>query len=84
MKKDIRDLTLDELKEEIAAIGKPVHKARQIFLWLNKKNVNDLSVMTDLSKDLIAELKKKYILEKLECSEHLVSKAILPRKTSPN
>jgi len=74
MKKDIRDLSLDELKEEITGMGQPPHRARQIFLWLNRKNAGSFDKMTDLPKSLIAQLKKKFIIGTLECAEHLKAK----------
>jgi 23S rRNA (adenine2503-C2)-methyltransferase len=74
MKKDIRDFSPEKLKEEITGIGQPPHRARQIFLWLNRKNVGSFDKMTNLPKSLIAQLKKKFIIGTLKCVEHLKSK----------
>jgi 23S rRNA (adenine2503-C2)-methyltransferase len=74
MKKDIRSLTLEELKKEMTALGEPPHRARQIFSWLNSKNADSFRVMTDLPKKLIPELEKRYIIEELVCEERLKSK----------
>ena len=74
MKKDIRDLTPKELEKWMTAMGEPPHRARQIFLWLNRKNVRSFGMMTDLPKRLVPELEKKFIIGTLECVEHLISK----------
>jgi 23S rRNA (adenine2503-C2)-methyltransferase len=74
MKKDVRDLTLDELKKEITSMGEPAHRARQISRWLYGKNAESFEAMTDLPKKLIEKLDKEYFIKGLECAEHLVSK----------
>ena len=55
-------------------MGEPAHRARQIFLWLNRRNAGSFSVMTDLPKGLIAKLRRKFIIGTLECAERLISK----------
>ncbi len=73
MKKDIRDLTLDELEKEVASLGEPAHRARQIFLWLNGKSAADFGAMTDLSRKFISKLEKKFYVGELVPDEHLVA-----------
>ena len=72
-KKDIRCFTAEELEKEIAGMGNPPHRARQIFLWINQKNVNSFELMTDIPKDLVTELKEKFMIGCLKCEEHLIS-----------
>ncbi len=74
MKKDIRDLTLEELKEEVAGMGEPSHRARQIFLWLNRKNAASFGEMTDLPKRFMAKLERRFAVGTLGLAERLVSK----------
>ncbi len=74
MTKDIRDLSLDELRAEIAAMGEKPHRARQIFKWLNDKGSEKFEAMTNLPKELISELNKKFSISNLTCLERLVSK----------
>lgn len=62
---NIRDLSLEELEEEILKIGEKKYRAKQIFAWLYR-DINDFSEMTDLSKDLINKLKENFILKNLE------------------
>ena len=53
---DITELELDALADVIAVAGaKPFH-ARQIFRWLFRHNVTDITKMTDLSLDLRTQL----------------------------
>ncbi|MFH1309849.1 MAG: 23S rRNA (adenine(2503)-C(2))-methyltransferase RlmN [Candidatus Omnitrophota bacterium] len=73
MKKNICDFNLEELIREIALLGQAPHRARQIFLWLNKKNAETFDVMTDLSKSFKRELKEKFVINRPKCAEHLVS-----------
>ena len=53
---DITEFELDALVDVIAVAGaKPFH-ARQIFRWLYRHNVTDITEMTDLSLDLRTQL----------------------------
>ena len=74
MKIDIRDLTLEELTEEIVAAGEPPHRARQIFSWVNQKNTGSFDKMSDLPRSLVPRLKKKYYIGTLACKERLRAK----------
>ena len=59
-RKDIRSMTLEELTEDIAALGLPKFRAGQIYSWLQQKYVASFSDMTNLSKDLRASLEEQY------------------------
>ena len=37
---DIKNLTLDELEQEIVNMGEAKFRAKQIFSWLHQKNVS--------------------------------------------
>ncbi len=73
MKTDIRNFTLDELKSIMLKMDEKPHRAEQIFLWLNQKEVTSFSQMTNLSKALIQKLGEIYSIGGLACEEHLVS-----------
>ncbi len=73
MKKDIKSLSHDELKEEITALGEKSFKAGQIYSWLHKKAVCDFDEMTDISKDLRDTLKKSYDIYNCSIEKKLVS-----------
>ncbi len=74
MKKDIKNFTPEELKKEITTLGEPAHRARQISLWLYRRNAGSFSGMTDLPKNLIAELEKRFFIGRPGCDDHLVSR----------
>ena len=50
--KSIYDLTLEQLKEELKAMGQKPFRAKQIYEWIYVKNVYDFHQMTNLSKEL--------------------------------
>ncbi|MFH1848390.1 MAG: 23S rRNA (adenine(2503)-C(2))-methyltransferase RlmN [Candidatus Omnitrophota bacterium] len=71
--KDIKDLTLDELKKELAGLGEPSYRAKQIFSWLYHKGADDFDLMNNLPAPLKDKLKNKYSIGKLELTERLKS-----------
>lgn len=66
--KNIRDLTLEELEEEIIKLDEKKYRAKQIFAWLYR-DIDTFDEMTDLSKDLIKKLKENFILKNLEIEQ---------------
>ncbi len=70
---DIKSLTLQELKEEIAQMGEKSFKAGQIFAWLHKHGAESFDEMTNISKDLRNELQKKYDIYNCTIEKKLVS-----------
>lgn len=50
--KDIKDLTFEELKTELRAMGAPAYRAAQIFAWLYQKGASTFEEFTDLPKTL--------------------------------
>jgi 23S rRNA (adenine2503-C2)-methyltransferase len=57
---DIGDSELFELEHALAAIGKPKFHARQIFQWVHKRGVTDFARMSDLSRELRAQLPEHF------------------------
>jgi 23S rRNA (adenine2503-C2)-methyltransferase len=53
---NLKDLSLNELEALIAGIGKERYRARQIMRWLYRHGASSLEEMTDLAKELRAEL----------------------------
>lgn len=53
---DLRDLTIEELKDYLESIGEKPFRAKQIFKWVHK-SINSIEEMTDLSKNLREKLK---------------------------
>ena len=73
--KNIKEYNLDELQEEMLAIGEKKYRAEQIFKWLYVEKVKEFDEMTNLSIELREKLKQEYtmcnfkILKKQEASD---------------
>ena len=79
-KKDIKSMTMEELSEEVRALGQSAFRAGQIFSWLHEKKASDFSEMSNLSKELRKQLEEKYQLTRLEILNVQISKADGTRK----
>lgn len=53
---DVAELELHELEQALADRGRPKFHARQIFQWMHRRGVTDFDAMTDLGRELRAEL----------------------------
>lgn len=60
---DLGDIELVELEQALTAIGRPRFHARQIFQWIHKRGITDFSLMSDLSRELRAQLTDHFILK---------------------
>ena len=58
MKKNIKNYSLDKLKEELKNMGEKPFRAEQIFKWLFQDKVNSFENMTNLSLELRKKLSK--------------------------
>ena len=56
--KDIRSMSLAEIKEEFASAGEKSYTASQVYSWLHKHQVSSFDEMTNIKKDLREKLKK--------------------------
>jgi 23S rRNA (adenine2503-C2)-methyltransferase len=74
MKKDIRDLTLEELKAELEAMGERPFRAVQIFSWLYHKGASDFGGFSSLSKDLRDKLAARFSITRLELEARMESR----------
>ena len=70
---DIKSMSLEELKSEIAEMGEKSFKAGQIYAWLHKHGAESFDEMTNISKDLRANLQKKYDIYNCSIEKKLVS-----------
>ena len=66
---DIRDLSLEELRAELEAMGEKPFRAAQIFDWLYHKGVSDFAAFTSLSKDLREKLASRFRIGALELAD---------------
>lgn len=73
IKKDIKSLTLPELKAEMENIGEKAFKAKQIYSWLHKRGAESFEEMTDISKKLRENLENSYDIYNCSIEKKLVS-----------
>ena len=64
--KNIKDYTLDELKEELKEIGEKPFRAEQIYKWIYEARVSDFNEMTNLSLELREKLNQNYEIKKFK------------------
>lgn len=60
--KDIRALSLDELKFHFITLGEKPFRAKQVYYWLWSKNLHSIQEMTNLSKDLRDKLDLEFFI----------------------
>jgi 23S rRNA (adenine2503-C2)-methyltransferase len=74
MKTNLKDLTLEELKQYCTGKGLKAFRGQQIFRWVWKKGIRDLDSITTLSKNQRESLKEETVLLNLSDLEVLKSK----------
>ncbi len=79
-KTDIKSLNFKELQEYMLSIGEKKFRAKQVYEWLHRKQVQSFGEMTNLSKDLQKKLEEQAGLTVLEPVEVQVSKLDGTRK----
>ncbi|MHA3046242.1 23S rRNA (adenine(2503)-C(2))-methyltransferase RlmN [Riemerella anatipestifer] len=61
--KDIRTLSLDELKDYFISIGEKPFRAKQVYDWLWSKNGHSIEEMTNLSKNLRERIAQDFVIK---------------------
>ncbi|MFC6269071.1 23S rRNA (adenine(2503)-C(2))-methyltransferase RlmN [Frigoriflavimonas asaccharolytica] len=61
--KDIRTLSLEELKSHFVTIDEKPFRAKQVYDWLWSKNLHSIQEMTNLSKDLRDKLDLEFFIK---------------------
>jgi|WetSurMetagenome_2_1015567.scaffolds.fasta_scaffold109814_2 23S rRNA (adenine2503-C2)-methyltransferase len=74
MKKDIKDLTLGELRAELRTLGEPAFRAKQVFAWLYQKGKSTFGEFSDLSRDFRASLEESFIIGRMDVIERIKSR----------
>ena len=59
-KKDIKSLTLDELKDEMEAMGEKSFRAKQLYEWMHRKLATDYGKMTNIPKTLADRCRDRF------------------------
>jgi len=62
-KSNMYGLSLKELEDQMEALGQKKFRAKQLYSWLYKFNVDSFDSMTDVSKSFREVLKEKYTLD---------------------
>ncbi len=73
-RKDIKSLFPKELEAELAALGQPKFRAKQIFSWLHEKRVTSFAEMTNIPASLRTVLEENYYINTLKIVRRLESK----------
>lgn len=73
MRRDVKNFAFAELKEVLARLNQPSHRAGQIFSWVYKARVEDFKLMTDISNADRAVLDKEFYSTKLRLLKREVS-----------
>lgn len=60
--KDIRTLSLDQLKDYFSSLGEKPFRAKQVYDWLWSKNLHSIDEMTNLSKTLRERIAEEYTI----------------------
>jgi 23S rRNA (adenine2503-C2)-methyltransferase len=72
--KDIRDLTLEELRAELEAMGERPFRAVQVFDWLYHNRASDFAAFTTLSMALREKLAARFNIGRMEAADRMESK----------
>ena len=70
--KNIKDYNLEELKQELVALGEKPFRAEQIFKWLYQEKVKSFDEMTNISLELREKLKENYTM----CNFNILKKQV--------
>jgi 23S rRNA (adenine2503-C2)-methyltransferase len=63
---EIKSLLFSELQTQLEGLAEPSYRAGQILDWLYEKRVKSFGEMTDLSRDLRAQLASKFAFSKID------------------
>lgn len=68
-KKDLRKLSLPEIKEALVEMGESAFRAKQIYEWLWKKGCTQITEMSNLSKELRIKLEQHFNILPLQINK---------------
>ena len=72
--KDLKSLTLEELKEELKEGGFPAYRAGQLYRWLHVQLAEDPEEMTNLPAKLKRFLSENYTMTRLQVADRQISR----------
>ena len=65
-KKDVRSLSLEDLRAFFTDKGFQAFRGNQVYEWLWKKSITDIDQMTNISKDIRDTLKSEFVINNIE------------------
>jgi 23S rRNA (adenine2503-C2)-methyltransferase len=65
-RRDLVGLSREELAAELAAIGEPAFRARQIWHWIYHRGATDFEAMSTVAKPLRAKLAERFVVGRPE------------------
>lgn len=74
MKKDLRILSQGELENLFESMGQPKFRAKQLYSWLWSKGLGDINSMSNLPKELRAQLDEAFEIRRAAVSQEQKSK----------
>ena len=74
MKNNIKDYSLDDLKNLFLEMNEKPYRAEQVFKWIHRENTTSFNEMTNLSLDLRSKLEEKFSLHNFNIIRKLESK----------
>ena len=72
--KDLKSLTLEELKDELKEGGFPAYRAGQLYRWLHVQLAEDPEEMTNLPAKLKRFLSENYTMTRLQVADRQISR----------
>lgn len=72
--KDLKSLTLEELKEELKEGGFPAYRAGQLYRWLHVQLAEDPEEMTNLPAKLKQFLSENFTMTRLQVADRQISR----------
>lgn len=72
--KDLKSLTLEELKDELKEGGFPAYRAGQLYHWLHVQLAEDPEEMTNLPAKLKQFLSENYTMTRLQVADRQISR----------
>jgi 23S rRNA (adenine2503-C2)-methyltransferase len=73
-KLNIKELGFNELETLMISLSQEPYRAKQIWDWLYKKKINDINLMSNISRGLRQSLKDKFYISMLELADRKVSR----------
>ncbi|MEO0403360.1 MAG: 23S rRNA (adenine(2503)-C(2))-methyltransferase RlmN [Bacteroidota bacterium] len=71
--KDIRELSLDQLKTAVADLGEKAFRAKQLYEWIWTKGASSFDQMTNLSLPFRSKLQEHYSISAITLSDQQIS-----------